>query len=141
MAGYVMATLPDRSGCWGLINGKEGNRNIHDPRIKVEYKLPEIVERPESAFNAGAPYYSKVRKLKGGTFTAFPEYKEDPWDAKIEAARTRAAEIRAKKFTVGSKPFRPTAGDTAYRLSKDSKTAFTPMASRTIIFHKAGMKR
>ena len=136
MSGYTMSVLPDQYGCYGLINGNEGRRDRHHPRLRKDYKLPELPARAETADAAAGPaFYAKVRKLKSGTFTPFPVYKEDPWDAKIDAARKRAAEIRALKSSVGAKPFKPTAADSAYRLSKDAKPAFTPMASRSIIFH------
>ena len=141
MSGYTMSILPDQYGCYGLINGNDGRNYKHHPSVRREYKLPEPSPQADAApAEAGPAFYARVRKSswKGaevGTFSAFPEYKEDPWDAKIEAARKRAAEIRALKSAVGSKPFKPTAADAAYRLSKDAKPAFTPIMNRSIIFH------
>jgi len=130
-----MSTLPDRTGCWGLINSNDGRRDRHTPDVRKDFKLPELEPRAHTADAIGPAFYCKVRKLKSGTFTPFPEYKEDPLDVKIAAARQRAAEIRALKTTVGARPFKPTSGDHAFRLTKDAKCAFSIIPSRTIIFH------
>ena len=129
---YTMSTLPDRSGCWGIINGHEGRRDRHREGTKKDLVLPEI--KPASVKQQiGPSFYSKVRRNTEGTFSKFPYYKEDPWDEKIKAARERAAAARARVSSVGAKPFKPTGGDRDYRLSKDQSSAFRPMASSTVL--------
>ena len=71
------------------------------------------------------------------TFAKFPEYKDDPWEAKIAAARARAAEQRGKI----QGRWRPTTGDTEYRLCKAAKPAFAPLASSSITFRPSNFAR
>ena len=61
------------------------------------------------------------------TFAKFPDYKEDPWDDKIKAARARAAKYRAMQMA--DKVWKPTRRDFDYRTTKGTKEgpAFKPI--------------
>lgn len=92
-----------------------------------EAKAPKFVVKGSTPKRSGETFKK--------TFTTFPPYKEDPWDLKIQAARERAAALRAQTAKVGDgKPFKPTSNDLAYRTSKNAKPAFAPMYSSSIVF-------
>lgn len=98
----------------------------------------------KGATEGGPPLFrlTKGQDVQGSfkkAFTKFPEYKEDPWELKIAAARERAAAERGKRFS--SLPFKPTTNDLAYRTSKAASPAFTPRYTSSITFRPINMSR
>jgi hypothetical protein len=100
---------------------------------RVHSKNPDENHSPVFKPSSGQDIRGTFRKA----FAKFPEYKEDPWEAKIAAARARAAEQRAKITA----RWRPSTGDQDYRLCKTSKPAFAYLGSSSITFRPANFGR
>ena len=100
---------------------------------RVHSKNPDANHAPVFKPSSGQDVRGRFRK----TFAKFPEYQDDPWEAKIAAARARAAEHRGKI----QGRWRPTVGDTEYRLCKAAQPAFAPLASSSITFRPSNLAR
>ena len=101
------------------------------------YRKGEDSKAPVFRLKGSSPMRSGSSFVK--TFNRQPEYKEDPWDAKIATKRTRAAAERA--LMADGKAFKPTSYDLDYRTSKNATPAFRPIYSSSIVFRPSNLRR
>jgi len=91
----------DQPGANGHARVSSSKMFTEDPRVPE--RKPEA--KTESAVSERAFYPSRApRSGPQGTFSKFPEYKEDPLEEKIKLAQAAAAAARM----VGAAPFKPT---------------------------------
>jgi hypothetical protein len=144
---YYKGRVPDRFGDWGL----DGtcNQQVHRPeRVKpgvmdVDVGKPRAPRAPVPSRRKEVfePVFKPPKARGLTTFHRFPAHEPDPLDAKIAAARERAATQRMLLSSISSKPFKPTPCDLDYRLFKETTPAFRPMATRSIVFHASNFHR
>ena len=136
--------IPDRYGDWGSFDGCVSQTAVRRERSRAPTQPPPpaVLAEPKPPHSESVGGAFKPNSTRGlTTFHKFPVYVPDPLDAKIDAARKRAAEQRAKMTSVSGKPFKPTPHDLEYRLFKDSTPAFIPKATTSIIFHSRNLGR
>lgn len=122
---------PEDFGGWSPQSGLGTKENRFEHR--VHSKIPEEMNAPIFKPTTGQTVRGSFQK----TFEKYPKYLEDPWEAKIAAAKARAQSERSKITA----RWKPSTGDQDYRLCRTATPAFAYLGSSSITFRPSNFGR